>query len=365
MKLVIQVQLLPDAVQAKALRETVERFNEAAAWVAGVLFEKGVTNKRVAQQLVYHEIRVRFTLTAQTAILVIHRVCEALKRDKTIRPTFRPHAAMTYDSRVMKFIGLDTVNLWTVAGRLTVPILIGAYQAERIGNAKGQCDLILRADGKWFLIVTVDVPEGTAIPVTDFIGVDLGLANIATDSDPETEPYSGAPVERIRHKHNLQRKRLQKRGTQGAKKKLKRMSGKEARFRNHENHCISKKLVTAAKGTGRGIAVEDLTGIRDRLPAWGRDALNRLSGWSFAQLVSFLTYKAALAGLPIEKVDPRHTSRTCSACGHCEKDNRKSQAKFRCMSCGMSMNADKNAALNIRARALSKRALELVSETSA
>ncbi len=250
MKLVIQVQLLPDAVQAKALRETVERFNEAAAWVVGVLFEKGVTNKRVAQQLVYHEIRERFTLTAQTAILVIHRVCEALKRDKTIRPTFRPYAAMTYDSRVMKFIGLDTVNLWTVAGRLTVPILIGAYQAERIGNAKGQCDLILRGDGKWFLIVTVDVPEGTAIPVTDFIGVDLGLANIATDSDPETEPYSGEPVERIRHKHNLQRKRLQKRGTKGANKKLKRMSGKEARFRNHENHCISKKLVTAAKGTG-------------------------------------------------------------------------------------------------------------------
>jgi len=145
---------------------------------------------------------------------------------------------------------------------------------------------------------------------------------------------------------------------------LKRIAGKEARFRKHENHCISKSIVAAAKGTGRGIAVEDLSGIRDRLPAWGRDARNRLSGWSFAQLVAFLDYKARLAGVPVVKVNPAYTSQTCSACGHCEKDNRKSQEKFLCVSCGMGMNADKNAALNLRALALSKQAIELASLTA-
>ncbi|MGH2507329.1 MAG: zinc ribbon domain-containing protein [Ktedonobacteraceae bacterium] len=46
-------------------------------------------------------------------------------------------------------------------------------------------------------------------------------------------------------------------------------------------------------------------------------------------------------------VDPRNTSRTCSACGHCAKENRKSQAIFCCVNCGMTMNADINAAINI------------------
>jgi transposase len=57
----------------------------------------------------------------------------------------------------------------------------------------------------------------------------------------------------------------------------------------------------------------------------------------------------------------RDTSRTCSECGHCKKDNRKSQAKFLCVSCGMSRNADQNAALNIRAQATRKMASELAS----
>ncbi|MGZ3318172.1 MAG: hypothetical protein ACXU95_12815 [Isosphaeraceae bacterium] len=74
MKLTVQIQVVPDKVQDAELRRTVERFNEAANWVAGELFAQGVTNKRFAQTLVYRELRDRFELTAQTAILVIHRV---------------------------------------------------------------------------------------------------------------------------------------------------------------------------------------------------------------------------------------------------------------------------------------------------
>src|SRR5437588_564461 len=79
--------------------------------------------------------------------------------------------------------GIDRVSLLTLEGRVLVPLILGVYQAERIALPKGQCRLVLRRDGKWFLIVTVDVPEEAPIPATDFIGVDLGIANIATDSD--------------------------------------------------------------------------------------------------------------------------------------------------------------------------------------
>lgn len=361
MKLTLQIQLLPEPDHATRLREVVERFNEAANWLAGSAFEAKVANKIVLQRLHYPEIRERFGLSAQMAVRCIAQVCEAYKRDKAKRPEFRKHAAMPFDQRMMGFKGVDRVSLLTLGGRVIVPFIMGKYQAERFTNAKGQCDLVLRRDGKWFLLVTVDVPDGTPTPTTDFVGVDFGLANIAVDSDGNA--HSGTVVEKVRRKHNLQRKRLQRRNTRGAKKKLKRVAGKEARFRRQENHVVSKSIVEVAKGTGRGIAVEELGGIRGRTPAWGKGARNRLGGWSFFQLRSFIEYKARLAGVEVVAVDPRNTSRTCSACGHCAKANRTSQRKFLCVSCGMALNADWNAALNIRARAARKTALEL--ETAA
>jgi putative transposase len=350
MKLVVQIRLMPDAVQSAKLRETVERANEAANWVAAVAFARQTANVFELRKLVYHEVRERFGLSSQQAQLAIKAVSDVYKRDKSIKVAFRPHASIAYDVRTMSFKGIDKVSLLTLEGRTVVPFILGKYQADRIGMAKGQCDLVLRGDGKWFLVVTVDVPEGSPIPVTDFIGVDLGIAAIATDSDGNR--HSGEPVDKVRRKHNRQRKRLGKRNTKGAKKKLKRVARKEARFRKETNHLVSKTIVESAKGTNRGIGLEDLKGIRLRITARGGEAKNRLGGWAFAQLGSFLAYKAKLAGVPVVYIDPRDTSRTCSECGHCEKANRKTQGEFSCKACGMSMNADRNAALNIKFKAL-------------
>jgi len=350
MKRTLQTQLLPDDGEAAKLKATVERFNEAANFAAGVAFERKLSNKVELQKIVYRDLRNRFGLSSQMAVRCIAQVCEAYKRDKSIRPVFRPHAAMPHDQRTMSFKGPDRVSLLTLEGRVVVPVVMGKYQAERFTNAKGQADLVLRFDGKWFLRVTVDIPDQAPIPATDFIGVDLGLANIATTSDGERQ--TGKPVEDVRRKHNLQRKRLQRKGTKGAKKKLRRTSKTEARFRRHENHCISKKIVESAQRTGRGIALEDLKGIRDRVTARGGDARNRLSGWSFHQLYTFLAYKAQAAGVPVVLVDPAHTSQTCPECGHCERSHRKSPSEFRCEACGHEQHADIVGARNIRNAAL-------------
>jgi putative transposase len=358
MKLTIRLQVLPDTDQKAILLTTMEQFNDASSFAAKAGFEAGVFAQPSIHKLAYREIRERFGLSAQMAVRAIGKAVECFKRDKKVCPIFKPHGAVTYDQRILGFKGVDRISLWTLAGRMLLPLAYGEYQGERFDRIKGQCDLVYR-DGQFFLYATVDLPEAAPIEIKDFLGVDLGIANIATDSDGTA--HSGRAVEAIRRKHNLQRKRLGKRNTKGAKKKLKRIAGKEAGFRKQENHCISKAIVKKAKDTGRGIAVEDLTGIRERLPVWAKDARNKLSGWSFAQLVGFLTYKAGLAGVPLVKVDPRNTSRTCAECGHCEKDNRKSQAKFLCVSCGHAANADQNAARNLRALALPKRAIELAS----
>jgi putative transposase len=118
------------------------------------------------------------------------------------------------------------------------------------------------------------------------------------------------------------------------------------------NHCISKALVSTAKGTRRGIALEDRTHIRERAGNTVRKRHRRvLHSWAFFQLRAFIAYKAALAGVRVIYVNPAYTSQTCSRCGHCEKANRRSQARFLCRSCGFSAHADLNAATNFRYQA--------------
>jgi len=352
MKLTVQTQLFPDAEAEPKLKALVEAFNAAANWVAGECFKRKTADIYEARSFAYREVRERFGLSSQMAQHAIKVACDAYRRDKAIRPVFRKHAAVVYDRRTMSFKGPDRVSLLTLAGRVEVPFIMGKYQTEPFARSKGESDLILRDDGKWFLLVTVDIPEAAPIPATDFLGVDLGIANIATTSDGER--HSGKAVEDTRRRYNLQRRRLQRLGTKGAKKKLRRTSKKEARFRRHENHRISKSIVETAKRTGRGIAVEDLKGIRGRVTARGGDARNRLSGWSFHQLYAFLAYKAQVAGVPVVQVDPAYTSQTCPECGHRERSNRKSQSEFRCQACGHEAHADLVGARNIRDAAVSR-----------
>ena len=77
MKLVVQIQLFPDTESAHKLRESVERFNEAANWLAGVAFDQQISNKIGLQKIAYREVRERFGPSSQMACLCIHRVCEA------------------------------------------------------------------------------------------------------------------------------------------------------------------------------------------------------------------------------------------------------------------------------------------------
>src|SRR2546422_1027818 len=266
-------------------------------------------------------------------------------RDKSMQPTCKPEGALVYDPRVMSFKGLTHVSLLTLQGRVLVPFRVGGYQESRMDAIKGQADLLYRK-GVFYLAVTLEVPTPPPDEVTATLGVDLGIVNLATDSLGET--FSGEQVEKNRKRMHALRQRLQKRGSKSAKRHLRKLSGREARFRKNTNHVISKRIVHKAKATRQGIALEELRHIRQRTERTvRRSQRSRHSSWSFAQLRFFLSYKAALVGVPLHLVDPRNTSKTCHVCGHCAKENRKSQAVFCCQACGYCDNADRNAAINI------------------
>jgi IS605 OrfB family transposase len=347
-KLVATVKLLVSPEERDRLLATMRRVNDACSWLAERAFETKSANKIALQQVHYREIRDRFGLSSQHAVRAISKVCEVYKRDKSKLCTFKPLGAIAYDQRIYTFKnGLDRVSLLALDGRIVVPCAIGAYHRGRLEGVRGQADLVYRK-GKLFLFVTVEVPDGSPIDPEGWLGVDLGIRNLAVDSDGK--PHSGEATLAARSRIAKLRSGLQSAGTKSAKRHLRKLRRRERHFYAHTNHVISKSIVRKAKDTGRGIAVEDLSGIRDRVTV-RKAQRSTLHSWSFFQLRAFLSYKATLSGVALVVVDPRNTSRACPECGNIDKANRRSQAEFVCTGCGFAANADHVGARNIASRA--------------
>jgi putative transposase len=346
MKLIAQLKLHPSGEQAKALRATLQTANAACNYISDVAWRAQSFRKYSLQKLCYYETKERFHLSAQVVIRCLAKVAAAYELDRKVKRRFKEAGGMAYDDRILSWnLGLQRVSIWTVAGRQAIPFQAGPWQLERLKTRQGETDLICR-QGQWFLLAVCNVDEPEPIRTDGALGVDLGVMNIATDSDGET--YSGAEIERVRQKREFQRGQLQRKGTKSAKRRLRKLAGKQATFQKVVNHTIAKAIVQKAQRTGREIRLEDLTGIRERIRARGREHRARLSNWSFAQLGAFVAYKAALAGVPVVYVAPAYTSQRCSRCGHTAKSNRRSQGVFECRQCSHFLNADLNAALNIR-----------------
>ena len=347
MILTAKVKLLPTPEQTELLKRTLETANTACNYISEQAWENKVFRQFSLHHLVYNAIRDRYALSAQMTVRCISKVSDAYKAGrKTIRK-FDPLGAIAYDSRILSFrFDKSEANLWTVGGRQKIPFTCGKRQRELLLGKWGESDLAL-ISGSFYLFISCDIETPEPADVQDVLGIDLGIVHLATDSDGEV--FSGEQVEKNRRKFEHRRRNLQRKGTKSAKRKLKKLSGRQARFQSDTNHVISKQLVRKAQDTQRSIALEDLSGIREAKVR--RRQRSKHANWSFYQLRQYISYKAVLAGIPVILVDPRNTSRTCPVCGCIDKANRPSQAKFSCVSCGYSGPADTVAARNIRARA--------------
>jgi len=347
MKLTAKVKLLPTAEQRGYLLDTMRHFNAACDYISELGWEAKKFRQFDLHKLSYYAVKDRFDLSAQMTVRAVAKVADAYKLDKKTQRTFRELGAITYDDRVLSWkMTAQTVSIWTLEGRQTIPFVCGEYQKNLLAGQQGETDLAY-VRGEFYLLTTVNVEQPDPVEVEGVLGVDLGIVNIATDSDGVV--YSGKHLNSVRHRHKRLRKKLQKKQTKGAKRRLKRLGRKEQRFANHTNHVLAKRLVEKAKCTKRAIALEELKGIRSRVKA-RKSQRSTLHSWSFADFGSKLVYKAQKAGVRVVFVDPRYTSQQCSCCGHTEKANRPNQSTFCCKQCGHSANADKNAALNIAVR---------------
>ena len=384
MERTIQVQLNPTPEQSRSLKATLLEHTACFNAVAQEGFTTVCSNGVELHKRTYYPLRAQFPrLPAQLVCAARVKATEAIKSALTWKvkkeqaypkkiakaqkqgkpiPAFKPvrcpHSEMAcirYDQRSywVKWES-RTCSLATIDGRIELGFTIPEHLKQYVGNKPCSADLCYRK-GRFSLHVVVELPVPSIPPVDDVVGIDLGLNHPAVTSSRQ---FLGEKRwKEQEHRTFRLRRKLQAKGTRSAKRHLKKLSGKQFRRRKDHDHVLSKRIVQNAL-PGSTIVLENLKNIRES-SQMGRGKKNknvdnkrRLHSWSFAQLYSFIEYKAEARGMAVERIDPRHTSQTCSKCGYQHRSNRRSQSLFLCRSCGYHCNADLNASYNIRSKYL-------------
>ena len=329
----------PTQEQGNHLLVTIRNANAACSYISDLAFDKKIFRVYDLHHACYVSVRAQFFPSAQVVVRCLSKMADAYKSGKKDKKrVFRLLGSIPYDSRILSYTQTG-ISIWSVGGRLKIPFK--CHNPKLIPFIKGEAYLLCRK-GKFFLFQTMDLPDQKIAEVEEFMGCDFGIVDICTTSDGKV--FSSEKINAYREKRQKIRSSLQHKDTKESKKVLKRLGKRERRTSANINHRIAKNIVHIAQEQNKGISIEDLTGIRQRAGNRGKKFSSRLGKWSFAQLRSFIAYKAALAGVRVVRVNPANPSQGCHICKHLGKRMGKS---FGYDHCGNSMDADLNAVINI------------------
>src|SRR5215469_405588 len=336
-----KLKLLTTPEEHQSLRQTQLAYRDALNYVSRYAFEHGkLSNQKRLQKGTYDAIRLLYKLPSQMACNVPRQVGATYKGLWTKLKQNIEHRKAGYTKK--RYKGLDKpprylsptvtynygydytfkpgqqVSVLTLQGRIIVSYqgydrhVALIHHGATIGGAKLWYD---KAHKQFYLLVSLEleIPEPTPDKLPTVVGVDVGqryLATVATLSN-QSRFYPGKRVRAKADHYARLRKRLQKKGTRSATRRLVALSGRERRLKLQANHSIAKSIVVSHPHTLIGL--EELTGIRERtkrrkrrrkqhgrgtkpVATKARRANQHASRWAFAELHNILSYKAALAG---------------------------------------------------------------------
>lgn len=320
------------------LLDMSKTFLHAVQYAVDRGFEAKVSNKFKLQRLVYRDLRQ--WLPADFAIEALANASETLKSVKLKKRPIMKSCPVSFNRKLFTF-SFDKVRLatFTPRQRRDVPITVPEYYWKYLDWRYQTLELITDRKGRMFFHITFsrEVPARPSCRNEHVVGVDLGVNNLAVTSDGQVFQ---SPKTKLMQFHYL-RRRLQRKGTPSALRKLHLRKGRQQRFMRDVNHCISKTI--AHDGI---VVMEDLTGIREGKNRYRGNRMNRwLHNWAYRQLQTFTDYKTVRLGGLADYWNPYLSSQTCSACGQL---GRRYGDSFVCMHCGFAAQSDFNAACTLR-----------------
>lgn len=352
--LTIVCKLQPSAKQASEIEALLKAFADGCNY-ANQTVKAGITSKTTIQSQVYQDLREKFQLSANQAVRVCARVGANRKtakpKNKPVK-VFKPTSA-NYDARIFSFREKDwTASLTLINCREHIKIDAGNYQRGKLkGRKPTSAQLCKHRDGQYYLHIQLKDETPNPIKSDKVIGIDFGRRDIAVTS--EGEKWDGQPIQKVRDQFSQTRASLQAKASKGTRTTrrrvrniLKRLSGREQRYQTWLNHTISKRIIDTAKSQSAIVAIENLTGIRDRTNQQPRSKTERRrsNSWAFYQLRTFLEYKGLKEGVEVVAINPAYTSQTCH---QCNQIGLRSEKRFKCGNCGWHGDADLNGAINI------------------
>lgn len=314
-------------------------FNQCVEWS----FKNKTYNKNKCHHALYNNIRKQYPDFPSALVQCIRDTAlESIKQNKF---KHKPHKKKNSGFRLNKtLISLKENNISVIHPnkRFKFNFKYPEYFSElKTTKFKSATLNLKKSTNEIILNLQFELPDSPKKTKGEILGVDCGLYNIISCSNGFQ--YKGNKIREFQRKLLFNRRKLQAKGTKSAKRKLKKLSGRQVRFSKDVNHCLSKYLINIPNL--KTIVFENLKGIRKQRK--GKKLNKWLSSWTFYQLQTYTKYKASHKGINVVFVDPRYTSQKCSRCGFTDKENR-NQHQFKCKHCGFKYDADLNAAINIK-----------------
>ena len=337
------ISLKLDAEESQPLIETLRLSNQAFNICSAYGFNNQISSKNKIHHGTYRLIRKQFPKLPSALVQTIRDTAsEALKGCKLkSKPVKQPLSGIRYDKRTANLkLATGQVSLSSVKGRIKGLVVVPRFFHERYRDWAPRGCVLQQRRGQFYLNVFLEKEAPKFRKRDSVIGVDRGINNVAVCSDNSF--YDSREIHRVKNRYSHLRKQLQAKGTRSAKRKLKRLSGREKRFVRNQNQLLANEIVAKPFNV---IALEDLRGIRAQKHL-GRKFNRKLSNWSYGELVEILNYKAEALGKRVVFVDPKYTSQKCSRCGFTKRSNRK-LSEFKCGDCSLALHADLNASRNI------------------
>ena len=361
--------------------KTMEQYRLACNYVSEYLFNNNFPlNKNEVQKVIYNTIREKFNLKSQMTISCIRSVIARYKTVKTqmarrpykyqdqntgewyreVRDLNWLHKPISFNrpqvdlqrNRDWSYLSSGQLSINTLDGRVKVEPICRGFNQYLDGTWKFGLAKLLKSSGKWYLHIsaTKEVADFDKQTVKHVVGLDRGLRFLATSYDEQgkTAFFDGQAIMRKRAKYQKLRATLQAKGTKSAKRRLKKLSGRENRWISDVNHCLSKTLVQKY-GANTLFVLENLNGVSFERTDLPKALRNQNKSWAFYQLEQFLTYKAHLHNSEVVEVSAKYTSQRCPKCGVIKKDNRNHEKhEYHCDNCGYRSNDDRIGAMNIQ-----------------
>ena len=361
--------------------KTMEQYRLACNYVSEYLFNNNFPlNKNEVQKVIYNTIREKFNLKSQMTISCIRSVIARYKTVKTqmarrpykyqdqntgewyreVRDLTWLHKPISFNrpqvdlqrNRDWSYLSSGQLSINTLDGRVKVDPICRGFNQYLDGTWKFGLAKLLKSSGKWYLHIsaTKEVTDFDKQAVKHVVGIDRGLRFLVTSYDEQgkTAFFDGQAIMRKRAKYQKLRAILQAKGTKSAKRRLKKLSGRENRWISDVNHCLSKTLVQKY-GANTLFVLENLNGVSFERTDLPKALRNQNKSWAFYQLEQFLTYKAHLNNSEVVEVSAKYTSQRCTKCGVIKKDNRNHEKhEYHCDNCGYRSNDDRIGAMNIQ-----------------